>query len=153
MPACNCGTTQAKLNKGGLCKSYGEKASDNADDVITENCSINDLKVKENDEKSIVHLIKSCMMNEKNELIISLKEQVNHLKAEIKYKNNIISKFMSKVCDERNTINIQSSPVTPSLSSSDSVLSDVKDLLIGGKTYWMKKISLKTIPYQSAQIT
>ena len=116
MPACGiCGTTQSRLNKGELCKSCNnDKKVDN--DTITEttidnnklpilNTSGND----DSDDRNILEVIKQCMINEiycEKELVNSYKEQVNYLKTELKYKNELIEKLITELCNKQNKLDV-----------------------------------------------
>ena len=51
------------------------------------------------------------MINEKyceKELVNSYKEQVNYLKTELKYKNELIEKLITELCNKQNKRDVQS---------------------------------------------
>ena len=144
MPACgSCGTMQSRLNKGDLCKTCNNDKKGCNNDIITAN-SINipptlktpdndDIDNDEFDDRNIIEVIKQSMINEKHhekELLDLYKEQVNYLKAELKYKNDLIDKLTTQLCHKQNNKNVQSSlePSMCSRDSDESIVSDVNDI-------------------------
>ena len=143
MPACGiCGTTQSRLNNGDLCKlCNNDKKVDN--DTITEttidnnklpilNTSGND---DDSDDRNIIEVIKQCMINEKyceNDLVNSYKGQVNYLKTELKYKNELIEKLITELCNKQNKQDVQSSLETSMCLQYESTIDDVIDISSAG---------------------
>ena len=86
-----CSITQAKLNKGQLCKTCFSKMINPGQDINT----VKDDKMNDNgmvNDRAIIDLIKENMMKEQirnEEIIMVLKEQIVYMKTEANYKNKI----------------------------------------------------------------
>lgn len=99
MPNCvKCNSSQARLNKGDLCKICKTCSSDNEpliENAFNDNTTINSMLM--DNDRSIIDLIKSHMLKESqwsNETNLLLKEQIEYLKDEIKHKNGIIENLI-----------------------------------------------------------
>ena len=105
MPSCvKCSYVQAKLNKGDLCKACY--------DLNTAQCS-NDSDSNCLSDRSMVDMIKENMLQEKlwNDSIQStLKDQVEFLKLELTWKNELINKLLINSINTNSDVNISTPP-------------------------------------------
>ena len=109
MPNCSkCSKSQAKLNKGALCKSCFQKKINK---IMDTSAAI--VREDEIHERNIIDLIKENMSQEKmlsSEIINILKDQIEHLKTDIIYKNTLIESLMTELYN-RNNAEIKSSTI------------------------------------------
>lgn len=95
MPKCSkCNAVQAQLNKGALCKKcFNNKINPTDVNMINDES----IEIDPISDRSIIDLIKSQMVKEtqwNNEINQVFKDQIVHLKSEIKHKNYIIKNLI-----------------------------------------------------------
>ena len=135
MPNCSkCSNSQAKLNKGALCKPcFQKKIHKVLDSSIT---SLDDDIINTEDlhERDLINLIKDNMAQEKmfnTEIVTILKEQITHMKTEITHKNSLIESLMTELYyrnnDDSNSSNLSNEHTSSTKLSSTTISDHHKD--------------------------
>ena len=120
MPICSkCNAVQSRLNKGALCK----KCFNNKINVIENVATTNDDDIENSliDDRSLIDMIKSQMAKEIQwniEMTQIFKEQIEHLKGEIKQKNFIINHLIKNNHCKQSILNSNNTNVNQGDASS-----------------------------------
>ena len=107
MPNCSkCSNSQARLNKGALCKTCFQRKIHKVMNSSRDNGTNEDINIAEVHEREVINLIKDNMSQEKafnSEIVTLLKEQIEHMKTEITHKNTLIENLMTELYNRNNT--------------------------------------------------